>query len=212
MGRPAKYPIQEFNGRRFYRRPGPSGYYRSDPKFGGKYMHRVVWEFHNGPIPFGHHIHHLDGDPANNAIENLVAMDAETHAIHHWQNDGPKPQCCAGFLATVRLKAAEAKRRPEYRRRASEAAKRDAASREPEQHNCVWCDKPYWVKRGYRKKGYCSMSCQGMARNARGVDDVDRTCRQCGVSFRANKYTSVDHCSKSCSGRTAAAKRLAARV
>lgn len=212
MGRPAKYPIQEFNGRRYYRRPGPSGYYRCDPKFGGRYLHRVVWEYHHGPIPDGHHIHHLDGDASNNSIENLEAMHAEDHAMHHWVHDGAKPQNCAGFLATIRLKAAEAKRCPEYRRRASAAAKKDAESREPQQYDCAWCRKPYWVKYGYRKKGFCSMSCQGMARKASGVDDVDRVCAQCGSAFRTNKYSKVNHCSKSCSGRTSAALRLANRL
>ncbi len=34
-------------------------------------MHRYVWEKHHGPLPEEHVLHHLDGDPTNNAIENL---------------------------------------------------------------------------------------------------------------------------------------------
>ena len=25
------------------------------------YLHRHIWEAHNGPIPDGHHVHHKDG-------------------------------------------------------------------------------------------------------------------------------------------------------
>jgi predicted Zn-ribbon and HTH transcriptional regulator len=34
--------------------------------------YRKVWENHNGKIPVGSIIHHLDGNPFNNNISNLV--------------------------------------------------------------------------------------------------------------------------------------------
>ena len=40
----------------------------------GKYLHRAVWEFYNGKIPIGYVIHHKDGNPENNDIENLQLM------------------------------------------------------------------------------------------------------------------------------------------
>lgn len=47
-------------------------------------LHRVVWELHNGPLPGGHIIHHVDGDPSNNDPGNLVAVThSEHHRIHH---------------------------------------------------------------------------------------------------------------------------------
>lgn len=33
--------------------------------------HRLIWEMHNGPIPEGILIDHIDGDSLNNRIENL---------------------------------------------------------------------------------------------------------------------------------------------
>lgn len=46
-------------------------------------IHRHVWEEANGPIPDGWHVHHIDHDPLNNDLSNLVAMPAEEHRAHH---------------------------------------------------------------------------------------------------------------------------------
>lgn len=50
-------------------------YYRVSMSYGlnGKHflVHRVVWEAFNGEIVKGYDIDHLDGDPSNNALENL---------------------------------------------------------------------------------------------------------------------------------------------
>lgn len=72
-----KNPVQIYRGETFYWRR--DGYFRRLPKKGGHLLHRVVWEAERGPIPPGHHIHHVDGDRANNRIENLELL---THAEH----------------------------------------------------------------------------------------------------------------------------------
>lgn len=40
------------------------------------YCHRVVWEMHNGQIPEGLMIDHIDGDRSNNNLENLRLVSA----------------------------------------------------------------------------------------------------------------------------------------
>ena len=46
-------------------------------------IHRACWEAHNGPVPAGWVVHHLDEDLKNNEIRNLVAMsDADHRHIH----------------------------------------------------------------------------------------------------------------------------------
>jgi hypothetical protein len=49
--------------------------------------HRVVWRQERGPIPPGHHVHHLNGVKTDNRIENLVLLDEARHyALHGVQN------------------------------------------------------------------------------------------------------------------------------
>ena len=50
----------------------------------GRAVHRWVWEQTHGPIPRGGIIHHIDGDPANNAPENLMlVMSRRDHMRVH---------------------------------------------------------------------------------------------------------------------------------
>ena len=38
--------------------------------------HRHVWEQHNGEIPKGMHVHHINGDKQDNNIDNLALVTA----------------------------------------------------------------------------------------------------------------------------------------
>jgi len=42
-------------------------------------LHRDIWEFHNGPIPEGHDVHHIDVNEDNNCVENFELL---THGEH----------------------------------------------------------------------------------------------------------------------------------
>lgn len=69
--------VREFNGERFYLKK--TGHYRN-PNGG---LHRRVWESYNGPIPDGMIVHHIDHDPGNNEIENLMLMSPSEHHSYH---------------------------------------------------------------------------------------------------------------------------------
>jgi hypothetical protein len=45
--------------------------------------YRKIYEEYHGNIPDGHHIHHIDGNPNNNDITNLIAVTPEEHAAIH---------------------------------------------------------------------------------------------------------------------------------
>lgn len=72
-----------------YRRGGPlfidaGRYLRTYGREGKKqYIHRACWEAYNGPIPSGHVVHHIDGDPLNNGIENLACILQGEHTRLH---------------------------------------------------------------------------------------------------------------------------------
>ena len=51
----------------------------------GKRLHRVVWEYHNGPIPKGFHVHHKDNNRSNNQIENLELLHKSIHMSQHME-------------------------------------------------------------------------------------------------------------------------------
>ena len=80
-----------FNGKEFYRYPEsghPAGIYfrrAEGPRGASKavLLHRAVWEFHNGAIPPGNDIHHRDGDPGNNRLDNLECLTKEEHKSRH---------------------------------------------------------------------------------------------------------------------------------
>jgi hypothetical protein len=46
--------------------------------------HRYIWEQHNGKIPKGKFIHHINGNRMDNRIENLQCVTNSEHTkIHH---------------------------------------------------------------------------------------------------------------------------------
>jgi len=44
------------------------------------YEHRALWWYHHGELPpSGWHIHHINGDPSDNRMENLQCIHASQH-------------------------------------------------------------------------------------------------------------------------------------
>ena len=51
-----------------------------------RYVHRIIWELHYGPIPPKHEIHHVDGDRLNNELANLQCVSLSEHRRIHSEN------------------------------------------------------------------------------------------------------------------------------
>jgi DNA-binding XRE family transcriptional regulator len=90
-------PIYEifFQGRWY--RETRQGYWRTSAP-NSRALHRDLWEAHHGPIPPGHHIHHCDGNPHNNAIQNLECIKASEHTRLHKKGKLRGPQNGRGSL------------------------------------------------------------------------------------------------------------------
>ena len=69
-------------------------YYITNDKegFKGKYAHRLIWEaFYEEKISDDSHIHHRDGNPLNNALQNLECIKNSEHISIH-KKDKPRPE------------------------------------------------------------------------------------------------------------------------
>lgn len=198
MARIRKHEPQVFLGRTFCL--VPRGYYKEHYHKGGAYMHRVVWEHHNGPIPKGYDVHHKDGNKGNNDITNLEILTRSAHlTLHGLAHAKADPEKYRRHVREVMQPLAAKWHGSEAGREwHSTNAKKFWKRFKKETFACAWCKKEYETFRMSRKRGFCSMSCQNMARKASGVDDEQRTCEVCGKVFTANKYKKVRSCSKNC--------------
>lgn len=59
---------------------------------GGKSLvqHRYIWEQAYGKIPKGFQIHHIDGNPKNNGLSNLLCISFEEHKKLHKAREVPR--------------------------------------------------------------------------------------------------------------------------
>lgn len=48
------------------------------------FLHRYIWEKHNGKQPKGYEVHHVDDNPANNKIDNLILLTKAEHCKVTW--------------------------------------------------------------------------------------------------------------------------------
>ena len=163
--------------------------------------HKYVWQKHNGLVPDGFQIHHKDHDASNNDISNLELVETKAHASYHAKKRlAENPEYRAKFHSAG-IEAAKAWHKSEEGKAwHKEHAKRIAPTKEKlgTEQVCSWCGKTYIGIASMRKKGFCSMSCQGMARKASGVDDEQRVCEQCGSTYTVNKYQRRRFCSQAC--------------
>lgn len=69
-----------FNGGKYTIKP--SNYYaKTDGS--RSLLHRDIWEYHNGQIPDGWDVHHINEDKQDNRLENLECIDKAEHTRHH---------------------------------------------------------------------------------------------------------------------------------
>lgn len=127
--------IQEFNGVRYYL----CGYYYQN---NGARLHREVWKYHNGEIPKGYHVHHIDGNRTNNNIDNLSIITQEEHIKHHAKEEA-RIIHGKNVIKLAIEKAPEWHKSEEGKKWHSKHAKESFAKRKPVAYTCTWCGKEY---------------------------------------------------------------------
>jgi len=168
--------IKDFNGIRYYRYPEAKNwcakwYFRCENKIRltpDYYLHRAIWRFHNGEIPKGFHIHHKDGNPLNNEIDNLQCLSPSDHRKSHYDFEkysGMGKKAWDQWVKVIK--------------------------------KCTHCLKEYEVYRASQSK-YCSNSCLSIARYNSGIDNIEKECQECGKMYYCNKYKIKISCSRKC--------------
>lgn len=157
-----------FNGYKYNRYPeSKNPAHRRYFARAGHRLHRDVWEYHNGPIPEGYQIHHVDGDTANNDIANLECMPRKRHREEHaaaYAERGRSEKQVA-HLAAIRASATEWHRSEEGREWHKEHAQRTLRrpgaakpySKSRYQGACEWCGSPFEARSP--RKTLCSNKC-----------------------------------------------------
>ena|SRR6266540_254215 len=138
--------VQSFNGESYWK----CGKYWQRR---GRRLHRIVWEFFNGPIPKGMHVHHRDQDVDNNSIDNLELMPAERHSSWH-----AKISDHTAWHTAMRNGSAKWHRSPEGKKFHSELGKANGLVEPRFEHKCRECNEIFRTRR--RSCLYCSGKCE----------------------------------------------------
>jgi len=113
----------DLDGHRFVR-DEKTDYYLSNRKINGRRvrLHRYIWEKHNGPIPGGYEIHHIDHNKLNNDPENLEIILIPKHRSVHNKIIKNTDAWKEKFKA-IRQMGSDAHKRPEERKKQSVRSK-----------------------------------------------------------------------------------------
>lgn len=194
---------QEFDGTRYYL----CGLYFQRK---GKRLHRAVWEYHNGQIPKGAHVHHILHDRSNNQIENLALRPTKQHCSHH-----AKQHDKTNWAKAMHQGAAAWHGSPEgiewhrqhYEKHSGAALQRARDRERSIERFCQQCGKSFTA--AHRTARFCSRKCNEKWRRDNGLYDVQRICVVCGVAFTTNKHQMAKTCSPACAGKMQAATKRA---
>lgn len=189
-----------FNGLKFTKDDN-TGYYLNSTK--KKRLHRAVWEYYNGEIPKGHHIHHIDEDKSNNDISNLALLSSTEHLSHHGNKRALNyyDELVENLNNNARPKANEwhgSNEGKDWHKKHYENTKDKLHKKS--MFECLQCHRNFiGIDNGNNK--FCTNKCKSKWRRLSGIDDVVKECIYCGKSFTKNKYSKAITCSRSCTNR-----------
>ena len=187
----------EFNGRIYKRYPEGKhpNYYYCETKSTKRIYHRDVWEYYNGAIPKGYVIHHVDFNPLNNDISNLVCITPVEHSKIHYQHN-------LGAISEKRMQQIRAKN-GYTKENWKERRKKSIKTVQEKRGICQECGKPFTVTNVHQK--YCSPNCRKRA-NTR-ASQKEYICEYCGKHFMASSYYERKACSTECAHKINIIKR-----
>jgi len=192
----------EYKGQRFWLQTSGRYYQSGRPDDEEQLLHRRVWSDHNGPIPSGCVIHHIDEDWRNNEVTNLELRDATEHNRAHTTTRWDDPeyrQRTVVQLNEARKKANKWHGSPEGLAWHKEHGKKTWTNRETTDKTCAVCGATYYAMFPTRSR-FCSKKCERAAAYKKHFTDK-RTCEYCGDEFMAHRHRKTKCCSYKCSNR-----------
>lgn len=196
-----------YKGIRFNRYPdskrqSDARYYRPHSghiKKGIQYLHIEIWKDTHGVdrVPEKLVIHHVDGNPLNNAATNLECVTEKEHKQRH-----PHPGVTKEHLARWTAGQKAWRETPEGKEHMRLSGMRMAeivkATRVKHTVICSECGKEYQT---YAKHGkFCSARCRVRQYDRDGRWIVERSCAICGNLYKIKKYNKRTTCSRRCAG------------
>ena len=182
-----------------FRKDPKTGYYLSTKKIGNSRirLHIYVWQKHNGPVPTGMEINHIDENKNNNEIENLECLTRKEHLAYHKEHDYERmlPVWNKSLNEKARPAAAEW-HKSEQGRIANSKAHKGLRLKKKYIKRCVACGKVF--RSAFNRTKFCSPNCQSAYRRKTKKDNETRKCIICGKPFSVSKYSKTDTCSAKC--------------
>ena len=166
----------------------------------GRGIHRTVWAYYNGEIPDGCEIHHLDGNKANNNVENFQCMTHNEHMKLHAKYRRI-PQQEKTFICQYCGKEFVAKNLGHNLYCSAKCFEKARPPRNTTTKICAWCGQPFEAPTG-KKNPCCSISCgKKLAwEKRRQTQSQTKICKFCGKEF-SSAATNAVFCSKSCQNK-----------
>ena len=177
----------QFNGHTYKRYPNgkhQNYYYQSDGARGHdkKMLHHAIWEFYYKKIiPKNMCIHHIDHNPLNNDISNLMLVTRSEHQRLH-------PEKLEKILAE-RKNIIGAYSKENWQERREKAISR----LQSHPKICEWCGKEFVATNVHQR--FCSEKCHHRWQYKSPTNDVEMVCQYCGETFMGNKYLKPKCCS-----------------
>lgn len=190
-----RYPDAKGWAERSYFTPGIA-----DREKGWLRLHEEIWRAVHGDIPEGHEIHHVDFEPTNNDLANLVCISIDEHKELHRER-GQQRGRERGFGEACLAAAAEWHGSDEGRSWHGEHARQVWDGVEHREETCEQCDAKFQTRNLRGHERFCSNNCKSAHRRASGVDNEQRRCALCGTEFTINRYASARTCGRVCAQR-----------